>query len=780
MMSAIHVVIIAVVIFNSLAPFIGATQCAPRCTCHWKTPASSLVMDCSGVINFPLADLNAVNVSSSVSALDVSNNSFTSVLTSSFQSFVGVETLTVRWNRLAVVHPGAFHGCSQLRRLDLSGNRLAAVRPRTFSGVESTLVELDLSWNVIISIDEAFISLSALSRLDLRHNLLASLTRRSLLGLSSLRHLRLDHNLIAEVDETSLSDLSKLTNFVLRGNPLSALTRLDFPDNVSLSYIDLSECSLTQVPRGVPGTVSYVQLRRNNITRLNDASFSGALRVKILVLDENQINEAENGTFRRLRSLKQLWLNNNRLVHVPLRLPSSVQRLMLDSNNVDKLSADSFSNLSQLNTLTLMENAIAMIEVDAFRSLSELTHLDLSANKIASLSSGLFASNSQLTTLLLSRNPIRSLDAGAFRGLTQLKSLSLSFVQTTVCVDEDAFVPLTQLTSLQLDNSPWLAARFVSSSRLVSALTSLTHLSLQRTDLADLQSSFFATFLPNIESVRLSGSGWVCDEELTWLRDWLMTSSVASDLDRQANRCAEPAPLATRLVVSLTDQEFKQTEGRRATARRTRLRTGNNKISRKNADTDCDERSRTTSSVAVVTVSGTHTNAHSSLSGLLRATEATPASSVTSLLRHNDVISDVGLVQVILIVCTLIVTLILSAVIIGIIVRLASRHHRDDDDVISGLKPPDYVSGSRVSVRHCPPEDVAVEGWRSRASSLSRAGGGRMADYRRQTGGKEPVRDDVNDRLVNKTDVRVERLLTNGGGTRANNEQRRKYKWEDT
>jgi len=402
----------------------------------------------------------------------------------------------------------------------------------------------------------------------------------------------------------------------------------------------------------------------------------------------------------------------------------------------------------------------------AFQSLSHLSHLDLCANNISSLSSGLFESNSHLQTLLLSRNPLRSLIAGIFHGITQLRTLSLSFVQTRICVDEDAFVPLRQLTDLQLDNSPWLAATFVSSPDLVrTSLAGLSHLSLQRTDLAHLESSFFSAFFPNVESVRLSSSAWVCDEHLAWLGDWLMTSSLASELDRQANRCAEPAELAARQVVSLADDEFKQPRGRSPPHRRAQLRTGNSKISTENADTECSERSRTTFNVAMVTP----TSALSSL----RGRQTTSTLSATSQLRHGDVSNDVGLVQVILIVCTLIVTLVLSAIIISIIVRLTSRH-RPDSDVISGVKSPRDVSGSRVSVRHCPPEDMTAEGWRSRASSLSRssrAGGGRVADYQRPAGSRKLVCDDVSDRLV-KVD---------GGGTRLTDEQSwRVYTWEDT
>jgi len=277
-MTMLQVLLVVVVVISGglVAAGKNETRCAPQCTCRRKSPSSAFAMDCSGDGGrYPLAHLNMVNVSSSVSDLDLSNSSLTSLSSSSLRGFSRLQTLSVRWSRLAIVDSGAFRG-TQLRRLDLRGNRLTAIRPRSFVGVQMTLVELDLSWNKITAIDDAFVDLASLSRLNLCHNLLASLSARSFRGLTSLRHLRLDDNLIAEVDRLSFSTLSQLTNLVLRGNPLSSLTTLHFADNVPLSYLDLSECSLLMVPRGVPDTVTYLQLRRNNITRLSYDDFIGA------------------------------------------------------------------------------------------------------------------------------------------------------------------------------------------------------------------------------------------------------------------------------------------------------------------------------------------------------------------------------------------------------------------------------------------------------------------------------------------------------------------------
>jgi len=230
MTSVIRDIVVVVVICGVVAAGNAADPdpgCVPGCTCRRIDPpsSSSLTMDCSAVAGFRLGDLNGVrNLSSTVSQLDIGNNSLTSIAARSFRGFAALQTLSVRRSRLAVVETAAFRG-TRLRRLDLARNRLAAVRPRTFAGVESTLVELDLSWNAIVGLDDAFVGVSSLSRLDLRHNLLPRLTATSLRGLTGLRHLRLDHNLIAQVGQ-SVSRGTFTPAFCARQVAFGALTLL--------------------------------------------------------------------------------------------------------------------------------------------------------------------------------------------------------------------------------------------------------------------------------------------------------------------------------------------------------------------------------------------------------------------------------------------------------------------------------------------------------------------------------------------------------------------------
>jgi len=79
---------------------------------------------------------------------------------------------------------------------------------------------------------------------------------------------------------------------VLRRNPIGSVHRFQFQfHSLFLSYVDLSECHLATVPRGLPASIRYLQLRRNNMSVIHRTSFRDCPFVSILVLDENSISE---------------------------------------------------------------------------------------------------------------------------------------------------------------------------------------------------------------------------------------------------------------------------------------------------------------------------------------------------------------------------------------------------------------------------------------------------------------------------------------------------------
>ena len=155
------------------------------------------------------------------------------------------------------------------------------------------LMNLDLSGNKLSNVDGGFAGLRELSRLDLRTNRLTEITQFTFRDQVNLRYLLLSENFISYVDRRAFRNLEKLTYLVLRKNPISAVERFQF-HSPFLSYVDLSECGLTAVPRGLPASIRYLQLRRNNISVIHQSSLRDCNQVSILVLDENSISEVSH------------------------------------------------------------------------------------------------------------------------------------------------------------------------------------------------------------------------------------------------------------------------------------------------------------------------------------------------------------------------------------------------------------------------------------------------------------------------------------------------------
>ena len=425
---------------------------------------------------------------------------------------------------------------------------------KSFQGLLN-LETLDLSNNDLTYVDGAFANMTRLTRLDLHDNNLTSLTRFTFRDLSGLQFLLLGGNAINNIEREAFRNLEKLMYLVLRGNPIGAIPRLEF-STPGLNFVDLSECGLNRLPRGLPSSIRYLQLRRNNLTVLRKNAFIECPYVGILILDDNGLKEIENKTFIHMTYLQQLWLNNNKLTAIPQLLPPSVQRLYLDINQISSLT-DVFSANSQIDTLSLMGNNISTVSSEALRRLPKLRTLDLSNNALTELRGHTFSKSTQLRRLLLSKNPLQYLHHHSLRGLRALRSFSLAYITGETMLPTDLFDDLRQLRTLDLTNSPSLIKAFVDSlsiSALSPQFSQLEELSLLGSSLSHLSAGVFNT-LPTLKTLQLSSTRLHCDTSLTWLRDWLRSTRVQVD-DRISIVCFSPRHLYLKPIVSLADDEF--------------------------------------------------------------------------------------------------------------------------------------------------------------------------------------------------------------------------------
>ena len=143
-----------------------------------------------------------------------------------------------------------------------------------------------------------------------------------------------------------------------------------------------------------------------------------------LLLNRNNITEADGEVWTGLMSLQSLHLVGNRL-KVPVSSPVQVLRLLLVDNEITSIPSGIFSNLTQCQMLNFRNNMITELGPGMFDGLVSLKELDLSNNGIRIIEPETFLPLGNLMVLYLHGNDISLVHARMWTGLGSLKHLYL-------------------------------------------------------------------------------------------------------------------------------------------------------------------------------------------------------------------------------------------------------------------------------------------------------------------------------------------------------------------
>ncbi|CAL1542958.1 unnamed protein product [Lymnaea stagnalis] len=202
-----------------------------------------------------------------------------------------------------------------LRVLDLSHCDLEQLGRNSVDD-HTQLEVLDLSYNKLKELDghTTFKGLSNLTTLDLRHNMITSLSENLFGDLINLKHLWLSDNRIASIHNASFYNDTKLKLLHLQNNQLSEIPYQILDKLPLLESLDLSNNPITHVTGG-PGLykIKYLSLNRTLIRALDSyalASFSDL--VTLSISDVPQLSTISSDFLgRRAPSLREVILVNN-------------------------------------------------------------------------------------------------------------------------------------------------------------------------------------------------------------------------------------------------------------------------------------------------------------------------------------------------------------------------------------------------------------------------------------------------------------------------------------
>ncbi|XP_039617735.1 lumican [Polypterus senegalus] len=235
---------------------------------------------------------------------------------------------------------------------------------------------------------------------------------------SGIKYLYLQGNQIDSIksgvfdNATDLAWLVLDNNYIVNGN----IGKETFSKLKSLQRLYFNHNNLTEPVGPLPKTIEEVKFAGNKIKKLGSGFFGGLENLTIIHLQDNQLqDDALAGVFKGLKKLNYLDLSNNKLKRLPQDLPSSLEMLYIDFNNINNIPDEFFKKFGGLQYLRLSNNQLADsgIPGNVF-NISSLIELDLSFNKLKSIPTV----NENLEHLYLQVNQINKFDLNSFCKIT--------------------------------------------------------------------------------------------------------------------------------------------------------------------------------------------------------------------------------------------------------------------------------------------------------------------------------------------------------------------------
>ncbi|PRD22317.1 UNVERIFIED_CONTAM: Lrrc15 [Trichonephila clavipes] len=263
------------------------------------------------------------------------------------------------------------------------GNELRDIYNDLFSGLEYSLLNLNLQYNDIEFVGNPLSSLQNLKRLNLDYNNLEEIDTVIFFNLSKLEFLSVSGNNISSLDSDFLINLPSLQTLILNCN--------NFP---SVSDINIESATLTKLSAQICSI-------GNSLER---DSFSRVSNLKDIDLSSNNINGVESNALNELHSLEIMNLSNNK---------------------VEFLRNNAFSSLYNLIELNLKNNKLSLVEENAFRNLTKLKRLDISGNMLEAILQEYTLDLHSLERINLQNNKIKIVTARTFSRSANLQDLQL-------------------------------------------------------------------------------------------------------------------------------------------------------------------------------------------------------------------------------------------------------------------------------------------------------------------------------------------------------------------
>ncbi|KAF1670668.1 ECM2 protein, partial [Pygoscelis papua] len=250
-----------------------------------------------------------------------------------------------------------------------------------------------------------------------------------------------------------------LTSLDLTGNSITTISDEAFNGIPNLEWIDLSKNNITSpgigpqafkilkklkrlyldgnmlvhIPSELPSSLEEIKINDNHLHAIDEDGLQDLKNLVTLELEGNKLSEANVSplAFYPLKSLSYLRLGRNKFRIIPQGLPTTLEELYLENNQIEEVSEICFNHTRNINVIVLKHNKLEEHRIAplAWINQENLESIDLSYNKLYHVPSYLPKS---LLHLILIGNQIERIPGYVFGHMKPgLEYLYLSFNKLT-------------------------------------------------------------------------------------------------------------------------------------------------------------------------------------------------------------------------------------------------------------------------------------------------------------------------------------------------------------
>ncbi|KAK3593118.1 hypothetical protein CHS0354_018246 [Potamilus streckersoni] len=432
----------------------------------------------------------------------------------SFQGLQNLFVLDLRHNNIKQLDSSTFAGASGIGGINLNNNRIRTIGAKTFRNLQN-LALLFIGNNEVDFVENNAFGDLPIIELSLRNNSISDITFFRYSNFPHLRKLDLsDNNVELRISSDLFSTFQGIENLMISNNRIEEVSSRAFESLLNLRFLDLSYNKIKVLQRTALTTSSiftsvkpFVKLQGNpfhcdcnmqwmkrwqSFPHANDMIITDLLTLTCTVLTGKNVSmlyklatEDFLCQYKRDcnilkcsccdvdacscsypcpdkcmcfyssdRSVNSVQCEGKGFHQVPEVIPPAASHVYLDRNNISVVTIHSFTNMTDLEYLSMNDSNVHTIDDYAFATLSSLKTLHLNGNFISIITPKTFFGLKNLQQLSLSNNILTLMEAGSFSHFPAKYKLDLS---RNVLSKVEAYVlyEMSFASSLNLSGNPW-------------------------------------------------------------------------------------------------------------------------------------------------------------------------------------------------------------------------------------------------------------------------------------------------------------------------------------